>query len=299
MNLSSYGLTPDLDVDLRLANLSATQYGMFTLEQARRLDVTVEGISHRLDTGLLFEFEPGIYTHAAGPADMGIFAFLRAAWLALNPTAFTVERFETLDAVVTGKAACMVHDVGDMMPEPFMFAVGPDLGDAPAGTELINDLLTQSDFLSGPGFPVARVETALPHAAWQGEDISNLADTLREAWKVFGHLNVPKMVAGLDRVAKDYGFADGRSFFETLHREAVGAPAGAPMPAIGYEKSFPVWAWRDGDLWAAQASQTVIAHARSLDDIEGLIRTLISNETGYPLHTFALSLTVDFEGAPE
>lgn len=106
---------------LALAELSASQWGMFTTAQAVAHGVSRLAVARLADAGQLDRLAHGVYRDAGSPGDE--FEDLRAAWLSIDPSRLAEERINDDDhpIVVSGTTAAWLHSAGDLRPEPFEF----------------------------------------------------------------------------------------------------------------------------------------------------------------------------------
>ncbi|MDR0944709.1 MAG: type IV toxin-antitoxin system AbiEi family antitoxin domain-containing protein [Bifidobacteriaceae bacterium] len=108
---------------LKLSELAASQWGMVTTAQANQCGVTRLQLSRLAQDGQLERLSHGVYRDAAVPLDR--FAAIRAAWLSINPSLTAEQRISRtpFDAVAAGATASHLLGLGDLVPEPYLFAV--------------------------------------------------------------------------------------------------------------------------------------------------------------------------------
>lgn len=109
------------DALLTLAELSASQWGMFTTAQAATRDVSRLTLARLADAGQLERLAHGVYRDAGSPGDE--LDDLRALWLSVDPARLAEERITTDEhaVIVSGATAAWLHGVGDLRPEPYEF----------------------------------------------------------------------------------------------------------------------------------------------------------------------------------
>ncbi|WP_100443949.1 type IV toxin-antitoxin system AbiEi family antitoxin domain-containing protein [Glycomyces xiaoerkulensis] len=104
-----------------LAELSVSQWGLFTTAQAAARGVSRLTLTRLAESGQLERLTHGVYRDAGAPGDE--FEGLRAAWLSLDPAHLAEERLGLGGtAVISGATAAWLHGVGDLLPEPYEFS---------------------------------------------------------------------------------------------------------------------------------------------------------------------------------
>ncbi|MDR1077243.1 MAG: type IV toxin-antitoxin system AbiEi family antitoxin domain-containing protein [Propionibacteriaceae bacterium] len=169
---------------LGLAEATAGQWGLVTVAQAGAAGVSRLWLSRLTAEGLLERVAQGVYRDAGAPSDR--FDGLRIAFVATNPAVTAGERLRrgVPDAVVSGAAAAWLHQLGDLVPEPYEFTVPRGRKTSRGGVVLKTRRLTRDDVTRREGLPVTTVERTIADlvAAWT--DLGLVGSVVRDADKV-------------------------------------------------------------------------------------------------------------------
>lgn len=200
-----------------LAEISASQWGVFTSAQAAERGVTRLDLSRLADAGDLERISQGVYRNAGAPA--GSFLDVRAAWLSSEPARLAGERLNDGHGgvVVSGQTAAWLHDIGDLRSNRTELTVPtrrqtqrPDVHyrqrDLPARDVTIRD-----------GLPVTTPERTIADLVEDRTDLSIVANALRDAIRKYD-LDLGQLEANLAPLAARNGHrkGDGAALLEQL-----------------------------------------------------------------------------------
>lgn len=166
----------------RIADITASQWGMVTTAQARVQGVARANLTHRVRTGELERTDHyGVYRLAAAPSSP--LDDLRAAWLSTNPEVLAPERTAAVrpDAVIASAAAAMIHGIGDVYPAPYRVIVPGRRQGAKGVIAYSWRVLDSCDVEVVGGLPVTTRERTVVDLLVDEGDFSIAADALRDA----------------------------------------------------------------------------------------------------------------------
>ena len=200
-----------------LQSLSASQWGMFSSAQAQDTCVGRTQISRMLSDGRLEKSAPSIYRFTSGEETP--FAEIKAYWLAAFPkeTAFSRIQKTHPDAVVAGRTAAYMHQMGDMYATPYTFIVEKR---KQTRNQLINYRTWQvedCDIEVIEGLPVTKVERTIADLIRLKEEQSLVDDVIKDAIRAMT-IDSHRLAELLAPLAARNGYErdDGRSFAEAL-----------------------------------------------------------------------------------
>lgn len=200
-----------------LQSLAASQWGMFSSAQAQDICVGRTQVSRMLSDGRLEKYAPGIYRFTSG--DETSFAEIKAYWLAAFPkeTAFSRIQKTHPDAVVAGRTAAYMHQIGDMYATPYTFIVEKR---KQTRNQIINYQtwpVEDCDIEIIEGLPVTKVERTIVDLIRLKEEQSLVDDVIKDAIraKAIDSHRLAELLAPL-AARNGYERDDGRSFAETL-----------------------------------------------------------------------------------
>ncbi|OUS91924.1 type IV toxin-antitoxin system AbiEi family antitoxin domain-containing protein [Rhodococcus sp. NCIMB 12038] len=192
---------------LALVDVAASQWGLFTTNQAGAVGVPAQRLARAATTGAIERIRHGVYRMAGSPSVDN--EELRAAWLAIDPAVTAWERLDSgTVAVVSHRSAARLLNLGDLDADIMEFSLPHRKQSRLADLRYHRGTLGRSEWTVVDGLPVttaARTVLDLTRAHCDG-----------------GHL------AGIARDALASGLADhgqlSRALQESAHR--YGAPPG-------------------------------------------------------------------------
>ena len=162
-----------------LDDLASSQQGYFTRAQAALCSVDDAGLRRAVARGRLAAVARGIYRIPGAPEHRH--EALYAAWMALSPTRTTWQRTVDPDALVFGRSALAVYEIGDLKSIEHEFIVPrlrrTRLPDVALRTRTWN----VDDWRVVEGMPIARPEWVIAEGIRSGEDPGHMADALADA----------------------------------------------------------------------------------------------------------------------
>ncbi|MEZ3160624.1 type IV toxin-antitoxin system AbiEi family antitoxin domain-containing protein [Microbacterium sp. BWT-B31] len=196
-----------------LGEIGAGQWGMFTTQQAGGAGVPRAALSRFASAGAVERMAQGVYRMAGAPAadDLAIDT-IRVNWLALGGAARTV--------VAAGKSAAALHGVGDWFPSDSDFVTPERRTTRLPHVRLRIRRLEDVDVTRVHGLPAMTVERAVADLVEAGEDLSLVADALRDAMQR-GVLLWPRRLAELlEPLARRSDVESGVAFADRLLLDA-------------------------------------------------------------------------------
>jgi hypothetical protein len=165
----------------RLRDLAETangQEGYITRAQARTL-VTDTSLRRAVDDGRLVSPARGVYRFAASPEHPH--EALYAAWLLLDPDHTSGERLNDPDALVFGRSALEVLDLGDLPAYRHTFAVKAPRRLRRKDVSFRVRQWGPGDWLQAEGMPVARPAWVVAEMVADGADLEHMRMILGDA----------------------------------------------------------------------------------------------------------------------
>jgi hypothetical protein len=200
-----------------LSGFTAQQWGMVTASQARAAGVSRTDVARLIADGAL-EDVPGaarVYRLAGAPVDPDRDP-IHAAWLQLGGSSDPDSRLRTPDAVVAGRSAALVQDLGDLPALAHEFYVTRRR--QPRRTDLrlhVRGPLPADDWTIRDGLPVCtvpRVVGDLLHAREDGESVARICqDAVR-----LGLLDPADLTHAAGPYAAAYGVVSPATFTDLL-----------------------------------------------------------------------------------
>lgn len=171
-------------VELKIADLAASQWGLLTTTQARSVGATRTQLSRLTAAGVLVRIAHGVYALRASADDE--LRGLRGAWLALDPARPAAERLAdpSVSATVSHVSAANVRGHGDLFATHHEFTVTARRQTRRPELRLHLGDLSPSDVTVHGGLPVttpARTIVDLLADQHDGEHVAGvLADAVRD-----------------------------------------------------------------------------------------------------------------------
>jgi hypothetical protein len=165
----------------RLRDLAETangQEGYITRAQARTL-VTDTSLRRAVDDGRLVSPARGVYRFAASPEHPH--EALYAAWLLLDPEHTSGQRLGDPDALVFGRSAMEVLDLGDLPAHHHTFAVKVPRRLRRRDVTFRVRQWGRGDWLQAEGMPVARPAWVVAEMVAEGADLEHMRMILDDA----------------------------------------------------------------------------------------------------------------------
>lgn len=227
-----------------LAELSASQWGLFTAAQARLFGVARLDLARLADAGHVERLAHGVYKHMGAPGDE--FEDLRAVWLSSDPSRLASARLGDgpNGVVVSGPTAAWLYGVGDLRAEPYEFTTGKRRQSQRSELRYRVRVLEDAQVMIVHGLPVTTLERTIADMIEARIDLSLMGQVVADA--VRGHdLDLGELAVMLGPAAARYGFArhDGVAFLESLLMTAgvdtdtqAKAMAGTPLGQAVVEK---------------------------------------------------------------
>jgi hypothetical protein len=166
-----------------LSGFTAEQWGMVTAAQARSVGVSRVDVARLIADGALEPVDGAarVYRLAGAPPDPDLDG-IRAVWLQLGDARPGSARLRAPDAVVAGRSATTVLQLGDLLPSSFEFIV--DHRRQLRRTDVllrVRAQLPRSDWAIVDGLPVATVPQIVADLLAANEDGSAVARVCQDA----------------------------------------------------------------------------------------------------------------------
>lgn len=205
----------------KLADITASQWGMVTAAQAGTLKISRLTLSRLADLGHLERLAHGVYRDAGAPSD--VFEGLRAAWLSTAPKLLAEDRLRALaeGVVVASTSAALLHGIGDLWADRHEFVAVKRRQTQRAEIRYRQRDVSDSDVTVVEGLPVMALERTLADLLDDVGDVSLVADALGEATKK-RPLDFERLRELFNPLAERNGFRrhDGNAVLERLLESA-------------------------------------------------------------------------------
>jgi hypothetical protein len=209
-----------------LTGLAEEQAGLFTAAQARMIGVRRSQLLDLVGRHTIERVRHGVYLISGAPVDQ--WTRIRAAWLALSPERSAADRLagDDPDAVVTGRSAAHLLDLGDVEADRIEFTATDRRRASDPDVVIRRGRLARSDWTVRAGLPVTTPGKTVAMLAADGLDLGHLAGVTRDAMLRY---DVPAAIlaAALDGSARRYSYRTGEELADHLLRLA-----GAPRSAV-------------------------------------------------------------------
>lgn len=201
-----------------LAEVSESQWGLVTSAQASARGVSHMNLTRLSESGDLVRLSHGVYRDAGAPDPRHV--ALRAAWLATEPKRLADDRLrdQPPSAVVSGESAARLHGIGDLRAMRSEFTTPTRRQSQRPDVRYRTRQLPSSDVTVRDGLPVTTVERTIADLVEERQDLSIVADALRDA--AMQTLDTTRLTALLSPLADRNGHPrdDGAALLEDLLR---------------------------------------------------------------------------------
>lgn len=203
----------------RIADITASQWGMVTARQAESVGVGRLDLSRLTAAGHLERLEQGVYRDSGAPSDN--LEHLRAAWLSTEPDRLAAERLRDREngIVVSGLSAATVHNVGDFREGAHEFTSPTRRQTKRPDIRYRNRKLPQGSVVIRDGLPVTSPEQTIADLLNTGEDLSLVSQVVRDAAN--DRLDGATVLDALStRAARRYGIESSDHLWKWILRSA-------------------------------------------------------------------------------
>lgn len=169
--------------ETRLAEITASQWGMVTTAQAEREGISRLVLSRFNEQGLFERLIQGVYLDAGSPGSE--FDELKATWLSTDPSLFADERLHHMESgpVISGESASRLHRVGDLRASVHNITVPTRRQSQKRDVQFRVRKLDPRDVTVMEGLPVTTLERTIADLVDMRTDLSLVADVLASAAK--------------------------------------------------------------------------------------------------------------------
>ena len=192
----------------KLAEISASQWGMVTSAQAAARGVTRLDLSRLTESGDLVRLAHGVYKDAGAPS--GAYLDVRAAWLSSDPARLASDRLGDghRGVVVSGQTAAWLHDIGDLRSNRTELTTPVRRQTQRSDLHYRRRDLPVEDVTIRDGLPVTTPERTIADLVEDRTDLSIVADALRDASRK-SELDLGLLVDSLAPLAERNGHRKG------------------------------------------------------------------------------------------
>ncbi|MFD9668329.1 type IV toxin-antitoxin system AbiEi family antitoxin domain-containing protein [Rhodococcus sp. NPDC059968] len=205
---------------LDLADLAAGQWGLFTMAQARELDLSAQQVARLANSGAVERLRHGVYRISGAPSAPD--EQLRAAWLMIDPRKTAGERLEAdHPAIVSRRSAAQLHDLGDLDADVMEFATSRRRQSRLSDVRYHVQVYASDQWTLVGGLPVTTVLVTIAELAADQLDGGHLAGIIRDALTT-NRADADEVSAVLRPYAHRYGAAlgDGSGLLDRFLAEA-------------------------------------------------------------------------------
>lgn len=205
---------------LDLADLAASQWGLFTTAQTRTLGFSTQRIARLADHGTIERLRHGVYRISGAPSVPH--EQLRAAWLMIEPAVTAGERLDAEHpGVVSHRSAARLHDLGDLDADVMEFATSGRKQSRLADVRYRTARPGRNRWTLLDGLPVTTALSTIDDLAADHLDGGHLASVVRDAVTT-NLVDTDALIAVLGPYAHKYGTTpgDGSDLLDRLLTEA-------------------------------------------------------------------------------
>ncbi|KAB2585614.1 hypothetical protein BS297_09505 [Rhodococcus erythropolis] len=205
---------------LDLADLAASQWGLFTTAQARTLGFSTQRIARLADHDAIERLRHGVYRISGAPSVPH--EQLRAAWLMIEPAVTTGERLDAEHpGVVSHRSAARLHDLGDLDADVMQFSTTGRKQSRLIDVQYRTARAGRERWTLLDGLPVSTVLSTIDDLAADHLDGGHLASVVRDAVTT-NLVDTDGLIAVLGQHAHRYGITpgDGAGLLDRLLTEA-------------------------------------------------------------------------------
>lgn len=205
---------------LDLADLAASQWGLFTTAQTRTLGFSTQRIARLADHGTIERLRHGVYRISGAPSVPH--EQFRAAWLMIEPAVTAGERLDAEHpGVVSHRSAARLHDLGDLDADVMEFATTGRKQSRLADVRYRTARPGRSRWTLLDGLPVSTALATIDDLAADHLDGGHLASVVRDAVTT-NLVDTEDLIAVLGQHAHKYGTTpgDGAGLLDRLLTEA-------------------------------------------------------------------------------
>ncbi|MCI9888424.1 type IV toxin-antitoxin system AbiEi family antitoxin domain-containing protein [Micrococcales bacterium 31B] len=206
----------------QLAEISSTQWGMFTTSQAKAIGVTPQQLARLANLGRTTRVRHGIYLMESARPDR--YTNFRAAWLAMDPTLPVADRLKLEDpGIFCGRSAAFLHGLGNATANDLELAFGARKQSRQRDVTYRLRKYTMRDWMFVGGIPVTKPLVTVRDHATGHVDRAIMLDVMRSA-QSHPRINATKLKSIAETYCKYYGFSNGTEFLQSA-REFDGEAA--------------------------------------------------------------------------
>jgi Transcriptional regulator, AbiEi antitoxin/AbiEi antitoxin C-terminal domain len=206
-----------LATEVVLAELGASQWGLFTAPQAQHAGVSRVRLSRLTKAGALVRLAHGIYALRGAMSSDRL--ELRAAWLGLDPARLASDRLGDgpAGAVVSHASAADLYGFGDLDADRHEFTTPSRKQTRRPDVRLHRGVLTAGDVTLHGGLPVTTPERVVVDLLAAGHDGEHVAGVLASAVRD-RRIGLARLAPRLEPFAARLGFPprDGQSLLDHL-----------------------------------------------------------------------------------
>ena len=205
---------------LDLADLAASQWGLFTTAQTRTLGFSTQRIARLADHGTIERLRHGVYRISGAPSVPH--EQLRAAWLMIEPAVTAGERLDAEHpGVASHRSAARLHDLGDLDADVMEFATTGRKQSRLADVRYRTARPGRNRWTLLDGLPVTTALSTIDDLAADHLDGGHLASVVRDAVTT-NLVDTDALIAVLGPYAHKYGTTagDGSGLLDRLLTEA-------------------------------------------------------------------------------
>ena len=165
-----------------IAQLSESE-GIFTTAQAARMGIPRDALHDAVESGRIERIMRGAYRMVGSGSSFT--DELVAIWKLTAPEKFTHERLRVSEwdgIVVGGSTASVLLEIGDLHLSPYRIYAPKRINTRNLSASFTKRTVLRSDVMFSHDLPVTRSERTVFDLVVDDEDLSLVADVLRDAW---------------------------------------------------------------------------------------------------------------------
>lgn len=200
-----------------LNGISAYQKGLFTTKQAEYDGVGRHIVSRLEKRGNIERLAQGVYRMGGAPSvrEEDVFAI----WLSLDPGRIPGAPPENTSPVAMGATAAWLFELGELNPSPYEFCSRTRRQSQRLNVKIRKRTLQDQDTMLVHGIPATSPERTIIDLIDYGEDISLVANVLKDAIKRNLIDDAPSLKVKVDERGVKVGISKRQSLYEIMTEE--------------------------------------------------------------------------------
>jgi hypothetical protein len=217
-----------------LSEVTGSQWGLVTVQQAEQVGVSRLILSRLLKQGHLERVRQGVYQDIGSPTSPA--TALQAHWLSFKPAVLASTRLRHLEgeAVVASTTASWLRQEGDFLPEPFSFYYPKRVQKSSTGIRVMKGSIPDGDIEITEGLPTTTRTKTLLDLFTEGRELGGMRAIIQDGG--IRNLDIERVRSAGKQLAARYGQTT-KAFSEQLE-QILQSSAIAAFAKLGLDDTF-------------------------------------------------------------